>query len=529
MKTKVLYGIVVFSLLGNLQAQDPRDPNDPRNQALPAPVLPTTEEAPEAEAPEESQEPQGIRGPLSGEELMIGRSNISGLMALEGGAPPPASHYQNGKIVVGDLVATASETGSESIYQIELFAPSSDETGLDQDMYSLGTFALTESQLRQFIGENAVNAMTFTIEDVRNSGVIADVDCDPLGGYPNEETYREAAYAQAQAPVNPPLPEERYERGTRSGGDPAPYYGGGSIDPALFATGRTTAVGDGTGLINRRENDPNANRETPGCEALGATAEEREENPDLEINQDNLQACIEGIQDFILQGVSQPPSASDRDLVFRRLFDLPNHEQEFAAAIFTVDGEAGHHARENPMEGIMVLKVLSNRRDNANGVEDELQDCRDRFSDLAERSACFGDVNENSTFNLLDVALDRFQFSMYNEGEGGNWTQKFGHKRPGQFDDAINSFLAYQGVEEFEIRGGNGNADIHRIYHYHTPAVSPAWRRDNLMLQISGQHETLGRLEPTDAHVFYFNHDLYGEASGDGWRRNVRHEFRDLP
>lgn len=526
--------ITLFSLSMPSLAEDPRDEGDPRNGAVPvsggAINIEVTGAVPAAEAP--APEPAGpITGPLSNTEVRIGRLGIENLLVVGGGAPPPAQVYRHGKLVVGEVLATASETGSENIYQVRIFRPSADETGEDTSMMELPqTFSLTESQIRALMTQAAADQA-----DLALSNVVAQrfpsqqVDCSNYGTFSDETSYRDQARARAAGPPSPPVPPERYERGTRSPSARSPSYGGDNISPAHFASGRATSVGDGSGLINMRESDPNASRQTPGCEALTATPEEREENPDLEMNNENLTRCIEGIQDFILQGVSQPPSASDRALVFRRLFDLPNHEQEFAAAIFTVDGEAGHHARENPMEGVMVLKVLSNRRDNANGIESELQACRDNFSDPAERATCFGDANEESTFNLLDVALDRLQFSMYNSGEGGNWTSKFGHKRSGQFDDAINSFIAYEGMEEWNINGGRGNATIHGIYHYHTPGVNPAWRDNSLMLNISGRHETLGDLEATSAHVFYYNHDNGGNSSGDGWYRNVRHEFRSFP
>ena|GEM_PF-2097665 len=508
--------------------QDPRESEDPRNisfktNVVVAPVGENTEKEPKETV-------QASLGPLSNQEIQIGRLTLDGLIPLSGGGLPPQNAYRNGQIRIGEVLATASETGSENIYEVLLFAPSSDETGLDQKPVRIpGRFSLTESQVRNLMGFSAADQADISLSNVVNRRYSEEVDCDRLAGFSDESSYRERAAATAQGPVNPPLPAERYERSTRSPSAAAPTYSGTDLPQANFATGQTSAVGDGTGLINRRENDPNANQETPGCEPLAATEEDREANPDLEMNQENLTNCIESIQDFILRGVSQPPSASDRALVFRRLFELPNHEQEFAAAIFTVDGEAGHHARENPLEGIMVLKVLSNRRDNANGVESELAACRDNFASGPERSTCFGEVNQDSVFNLMDVALDRLQFSMYNSGDGGNWTSKFGHKRPGQFEDSINSFLNYSGVEEFNIRGGNSNADINKIYHYHTPGVNPAWRNDNLMLQISGTHESLGDLAPTSAHVFYYNHDNAGSTNGDGWYRNVRHEFRNFP
>ncbi len=504
--------------------QDPRESEDPRNisfktNVVVAPVGENTEKEPKETV-------QASLGPLSNQEIQIGRLTLDGLIPLSGGGLPPQNAYRNGQIRIGEVLATASETGSENIYEVLLFAPSSDETGLDQKPVRIpGRFSLTESQVRRLMGFSAADQADISLSNVVNRRYSERIDCDNFAGFSDESSYRERAAATAQAPVNPPLPPERYERSTRSPSAPAPTYSGTDLPQANFATGQTSAVGDGTGLINRRENDPNANQETPGCEPLAATEEDREANPDLEMNQENLTNCIESIQDFILRGVSQPPSASDRALVFRRLFELPNHEQEFAAAIFTADGEAGGESGRNPLEGIMVLKVLSNRRDNANGVEDELQTCRDNHSSGPERTACFGEANQRGTFNLLDVALDRMQFSMYNSGPHGNWSSRFGHKQPGQFESTINAFLAYSGAEI----AANRDVDINKIYHYHTRASQPRWRDNSATLAISGTHETLGDLGPTSAHLFYFNHDNGGSTNGDGWYRNVRHEFRNFP
>lgn len=471
---------------------------------------------------------QSAAGPLSYQTIQLSDMTIPNLTPLNGGAAPSPADYRDGVLFVQDIIASAQDNDGEAIYRVVLHVKKESTliSGLIVNQ-KLGYFAMTQTQIQDLMKRKAAHTAATTLSAIERDKVLSEFDCNPLGSFEDEGSYREAAAGVANAPINPPLPPERYERGTRSPTDPSPTYD--NYSPGHFATGETTAVGDGTGIINTRENDPNASNQTPGCEVLSATEEQRQNNPNLEMNEANLTRCIEAIQDYILQGVPQPPSAQHRSLVFRRLFDLPNQEQEFAAAIFTVDGEAGHHARENPMEGIMVLKTLSNRRDNANGVEDELQRCREQYSDRADRSACFGQANANATFNLLDVALDRVQYSMYNSGSGGNWTSKFGHKRSGQFTDSINSFIAYGGVENFTIQGGNGNADINKIYHYHTPDVRPDWRRDNLMLRISGTHETLGNLEPTNAHVFYFNHDMYGATEGDGWRRNVRHEFRNFP
>ncbi|MCF8059660.1 MAG: hypothetical protein K9K67_10210, partial [Bacteriovoracaceae bacterium] len=468
-----------------------------------------------------------LSGPLSNQDVLIGRLVLNDLIPLSGGNVPPQAAYQNGLFRVGEILATASETGSENIYEVMLFAPSSDETGVDQKPVRIpGRFSLTESQIRGLMGLSAADQADIGLTNVVNRRYTTAIDCDRFAGFTNETSYREQAAVRAQAPLSPPLAPERYERGQRDPSGSAPTYSGTDLPQANFASGQTTAVGDGTGLVNRRENDPNASQETPGCESLSATEVERQGNPDLEMNEENLTRCIESIQDFILRGVSQPPSVDDRALVFRRLFDLPNHEQEFAAAIFTADGEAG--GESNPLDIIMVLKVLSNRRDNANGVEAELQTCRDNHPAGPERVACFGEANRESVFNLLDVALDRLQFSMYNSGDGGNWDERFGHKQPGQFRSSINAFLAYSGVESFTVEG-NSNASINNIYHYHTPESRPRWRDESKMLRIRGTHETLGELSPTTGHVFYFNHDNGGSPRGDGWYRNVRHEFRSFP
>lgn len=456
----------------------------------------------------------------------LGSEPLSGLTPITGAGIPSSNQYAGGTLVVGKPFEKVGLTpNGERYYHVTLYGKNPNGGPANgRGSVIPGGFILPESALSQ-IGINVVAKQGSAITSALSNPATGKYNpCAGLGGV-SQIAYNQALKKQISKRRPSVLPEERFERETRSSNS-SPRRD--NVGNAPFASGRTTAVGDGTGLINMREDDPNADRQTPGCEPLAASPEEREQNSSLEMTEESLSTCINAIQDYILQDITPPAVSDDRETVFSRMFELPNHEQEFMASIFTLTGEVGDLSNDRPMEGIMVLKVLSNRRNNANQVEDAISACNEKGLEGSARADCYAEANSESVYNLLDIALDDQQFSMYNSGDGDNWVNNLGQKRSTQFNTAINTFLQYSKMESFDIQGGNGNAEIDKVYHYHTPGVYPEWRNDNLKLRISGKDEN-GSLAFTESHFFYYNHDNKGRTNGDGWYRNINHDFRKFP
>ena len=298
---------------------------------------------------------------------------------------------------------------------------------------------------------------------------------------------------------------------------------------APVASGASTSTADGSGLINMREDDPNADNETEGCEVLRNGAEENEGI----LSEESLTQCLSNLREKIFAGMPRDlqNTTANRDRVFKRMVNLPNEEQEFLGAIFTVKGEAND---SNPIEGAMVLKVLSNRRNNANALEDQIKACEESGGSIIEIQECNAKVNAEGKYNLLDIAIDPMQFSMYNTPElEGNWNTTLGPSVPEEnFGNSIRSFLFYSKMEEVNISGGGSNTDIDQVYHYNTTSQYNAagqqnpWNSRTPALDISVEVD--GETFRTSSHKFYYNVDTHGEASSDGWRWTVKSEFKNL-
>jgi hypothetical protein len=433
---------------------------------------------------------------------------LPGLINLNPGVGIQTAKIQDGKMVVREFLgASPNKAYSVDIYNNGKLIP--------------GPFRITDKQLAQMRTQSATKAASFA---EINRILAAQKQCNKPDFNPVTLTGQSAPRPTASEAVNTwreerraPDPEtqdpiqrqrrqrriEEIEQRAASGNTPR-------------ATGRVVATVTGSGLVNMREDDPNADNSTPECDPLRTTASEDTESDGVSV--DDLQACIGAIQDKMLRGHPSPPSTSARVEIFRRLQALPNEEQEFAAAIFTARGEAG--AEEEPIEQLMIMKVLSNRRNNLNEVEDKIDECNLSGSSTEEVRSCIADAQEGTRYNLLDIALDDQQFSMYNAGSGGNWTTTIGRKGT-DFSKEIANFLKYDQMGEVSISGGDGRANsIDRIYHYHTKTVSPDWENDSQKLTVSAQTKDGDSLGSTGAHVFYFQLESNFSPTGDGWARS---------
>ncbi|MFG1499295.1 hypothetical protein ABMA70_03735 [Halobacteriovorax sp. XZX-3] len=264
-----------------------------------------------------------------------------------------------------------------------------------------------------------------------------------------------------------------------------------------------------------------------GCEVL----ENRNSLTSSDSNtKSKLGQCIRSIQNSI----TRQGSLKNRGQIFKNLYRyLRPEEQHFAAMIFTAQGEAGILVRDinggerHPEEMMMIMKVIDNRVRNSN--ED------------ASRAG-----KEGST-TALDIALDPWQFSMYNHNED-NWRQMMLPGRNQEFDTAIDAYMKF-GTANFKPK-----PDVDHVYHYHANWMLPtndAWgdnfraNQDNWELNVQVDGNLLRQPNPMynennasdrkkiakswkrQRHIFYKPIDTDGKiVDGDDWHWTVKKPFR---
>ncbi len=114
--------------------------------------------------------------------------------------------------------------------------------------------------------------------------------------------------------------------------------------------------------------------------------------------QSSLFLCLQDIKDRIVKKSLDENKSLDREKFLKALYSLSPKERDFIALTFTAQGESG--IITPPLgEMMIIMKALENRRNNANNK-------------IAKK-------NEKANIELLDVALQPFQFSMYNEKDSG--------------------------------------------------------------------------------------------------------------
>ncbi|EPZ51180.1 hypothetical protein M902_2732 [Bacteriovorax sp. BAL6_X] len=264
-----------------------------------------------------------------------------------------------------------------------------------------------------------------------------------------------------------------------------------------------------------------------GCEVLenrGSLSAEDSES------KSKLAQCMKSIQNSI----TRQGTLSNRGQIFKNLYRyLRPEEQHFAAMVFTAQGEAGILVRDlnggerHPEEMMMIMKVIDNRVRNSN--ED------------AARAGKKGDTR------ALDIALDPWQFSMYNHNED-NWRQMMFPGRNQEFDTAIDAYMKF-GTADFKPK-----PDVDHVYHYHANWMLPsndAWgdnfraNQDNWELNVKVNGDLLRQPNPMynennasdrkkiakswkrQRHIFYKPIDTDGKiVDGDDWHWTVRKPFR---
>jgi hypothetical protein len=173
----------------------------------------------------------------------------------------------------------------------------------------------------------------------------------------------------------------------------------------------------------------------PGCESLAEKKMKKE-------HKEQLTLCVQNIRRIIA-----PSSARDsngvinRDKVFDNMFKKLNpEEQKFAAKMFTSIGEA--EGQKNLADTMSIMKVLQNRARLA----------REREND--------------KKYNELDVALAKWQFSMYNPAEPG-WKSILD---PGV---SLNSSSVEMSLDAMIALDNTDTSRYNDVYLYHANYVNP--------------------------------------------------------
>ncbi len=267
----------------------------------------------------------------------------------------------------------------------------------------------------------------------------------------------------------------------------------------------------------------------PGCSVLG---DRKTLDPGNVDQYESLKKCIRSIQN----SVTRNGTISDRGRIFKNLYKyLRPEEQHFAAMIFTAHGESAILVQDKNGEDInhleeplMVMKVINNRVRNAN-------------KDRARRG-------QGQNINALDVALDPWQFSMFNAGEPG-WKRAIQPGYGAKFNNMIKAYM------KFNHSNFQPDPAVNHVYHYHANYMLPsdsAWgngfranhKRLELDVSVDGKSlrdATPGYDEGTASgrskiarnwrlwrHRFYLPIDRNGQIkdNADNWFWTVRRPFR---
>lgn len=194
----------------------------------------------------------------------------------------------------------------------------------------------------------------------------------------------------------------------------------------------------------------------PGCEVL-------QKRNFRDSDQRQLQTCFSSIQNAVLSG------NTSRGTAFTRMYSRLNEaEQRFLAMTLTAMGEIPPSFAIEEMQ--IVMKVIDNRVDYAHS--------------RGKRNA-----------NALDVALQPWQFSMYNSNIPLWRTQLRQGSNSRHRANAIRAFIGYQNAN-FRPPG-----EINRVYHYHANYVRPNWRNSNKVTRplVNG----VGLRQRGTRHIFY--------------------------
>lgn len=214
-----------------------------------------------------------------------------------------------------------------------------------------------------------------------------------------------------------------------------------------------------------------------GCEVLGGSVSSKSRN--------KLEKCYNSIRSTLSGG--KKLKSGDRNKVFPLFYSKLNPvEQEFLASVVTSVGEAGNLAPP-PEEMVGILMVLKNRKEYA--------------QEKGFHSA-----------NMLDAALQSYQFSMYNKG-AHHWADALNNgPNDVRVDNAISAFVKFKNIDLSK------NTAYKKVYHYHTNYVSPAWKSAKKIVPLILNGVSLKQANSKGPrHIFY--RDIAWSFSHNPWSK----------
>lgn len=236
------------------------------------------------------------------------------------------------------------------------------------------------------------------------------------------------------------------------------------------------------GSAEANQESTNNSRFTQGCEILGKKASNWDENK-LKVCLDNLRTKVGG-----------KSKSLSRKSVFQKMFALEPEEQEFIGSVLTLYGESRSSSDE---ESLLVLQTFQNRKDDA-------------------KKRC-------KNANLLDVTLQAWQFSMWNNKDP-NWKKAISLKEE-EKSPPLEISEGYQLKRMAKLYKKFKNSDFHvapsdvkkveSISHYRTramdnrPSSVPSWgtARDSTAT-IRVNQMNIGSLNRNNEVDHYFFEDV---------------------
>lgn len=238
-----------------------------------------------------------------------------------------------------------------------------------------------------------------------------------------------------------------------------------------------------------------------GCEVLAV-------QPINEEDSDKLTQCVSSIQTAISSGNRNANGELNREKVFKAMFSkLKPEEQAFAGYIFTAFGESDMWvSKENPEEAMFVMKVLQNRK----------------------RMAL--DQGANEPYNVLDVALDPWQFSTYNANDP-NWKNAIDPLKNSDYSGIVEAFRR---MTDPELSSWEPADQMDNVSHYRRDYLSDPWpsssnQRVRVKPSVNGvdlrsdSSTRSGSVGPSGYNYIYTNvdgpkHWIYTESTRGNWR-----------
>lgn len=224
-------------------------------------------------------------------------------------------------------------------------------------------------------------------------------------------------------------------------------------------------------VVNKEEKEPSKYNWHHHCEIL-------EKKPLLESDEEKMGKCLHSLKKAVTENNLDSNRKYIRSQVFKDMYRRLNPiEQRFLAMTVTAYGESSVLRDERDMK--MIMKVIDNRKDKINTR------------------------GKNGVVNELDIVLQPFQFSMYNNGFD-DWRRSL---EASPHDPGVK--LSIKAFRNYPSTVYDPPESADKILHYHATFVSPSWASSSkrVPILIDGERTIARKLKYK------------------GQRIDVRHEF----